>query len=83
MAKAEQEVLKFFDPEATFKEQLGYIKTQKLKTYATCDIDLSVARSKAEYNIPGNNLCVVQLEGTVQIQLKEKDGPILTLVETP
>ncbi len=72
---------KYFDPEAIFREQLGYIRLNKLKTYAKADIDLSVARVDAEYDIPGNNLTVVQLDAAVSIKFNEKDNASLDLAD--
>ena len=77
----DKEISKYFDPESVFKEQVGFIRQYKLRTYAKADIDLTVVRSDAEYNIAGNNLAVVKLDAACYIKFNEKSNPKLDLRE--
>lgn len=81
--QVQQKYMPVEDPEFAFRQQLAVIRAQHTRTYATVTIDLTVARTNAVYDIPGDHLSPTQLDGLVQIRFNELDNPQLTLNDYP
>lgn len=77
----------YFDPEADFKETLGYLRRHPTsKTHQLITIDLSIARNLELYNVQGNNLTVVSIDpigSPVNIRFNELDNPDIDLYFNP
>lgn len=64
-----------------FKQIIDEIKKDRIKTYQILDLDLSIARSNNEFNIVGNYIYVLSLNGSINFCFNELTNDKVDLIE--
>ena len=64
-----------------FKQTIDEIKKDRIKTYQILELDLSIERSNIEFNIVGNYIYVLSLNGSISFRFNELTNDKINLIE--
>lgn len=66
---------------SVFKQVIEQIKKDRIKTYQIVEFDLSTARSSVQFDIAGNYIYVLSLNGLVDLRFNELINDKVNLIE--